>query len=94
MTMCEYGCTEHFGCRLRLNGVQVSPQVGKSTQTRNWRPTPSVPPGHYSHFAYEDRPGGFKSPILRANGTHMRKREYLRKEPKIQDQLARIRAGK
>ena len=90
--MCPIGCTVHYGCRLREKSLMVSPRVSPR-EGANWKPTPLVPPAHYANFAYEDRPGGFKSPILRPDGSHMREREFRQNEAQHQDTLNRIRAG-
>ena len=89
--MCADGCQEHYGCRLRAKSLNVSPRVSPRTGA-NWKPTPLKPPSHYANFAYEDRPGGFKSPIRGPKGEHLRQREF-EQSPKHTETLARIRAG-
>lgn len=44
-------------------------------------------------LVYQDRPGGHKMPIFKANGDHLRMGEYRHQRHKINDQLARIQAG-
>lgn len=85
-------CHEHYGCRLRAKGLQVSPRV-HAGRTPNWTPTPDRPPAHYRNILTEDRPGGFKSPILRPDGAVIRHKEGNEQAHKISDQLQRTRAA-
>jgi len=89
----DCGNPDCYHCRLRSKAVQVSPRV-QMNRDRNWKPTPSVPPEFNKKIVYEDRPGGFKSPVLRKDGTPLRAKEHAEKRHEIDDQLARIRAGK
>ena len=79
----------HYACHLRAKGLQVSPRV-LQTSTQNWRPSVSVPPSHWKNIAMQDRPGGGKSPILKADGTLMRHKEYQEKKAVVDEQLKRI----
>jgi hypothetical protein len=91
VTICQTpGCQEHYGCRLKAKGLQVAPTVGASTQTRNWRPTVDVPPPHYKNILTRDVPGGFKLPVLKADGSPIRHREAQRDSRKIDNQIARV----
>jgi hypothetical protein len=76
MAICDIaGCQEHYGCRLRTKGVQVSPRATPN-QAQNWRPTPSVPPARNAEILYSERPGGYKSPLLKPDGTPLRRKQY------------------
>ena len=43
-------------------------------------------------LVYQDRPGGYKMPIMTATGGQLRRKQYLENKHKIDDQLARIQA--
>lgn len=83
-------CDEHYACRLRGKGLQVSPRA-ESTKTQNWRPTKSEPPSRNKQIIYQDRPGGTKMPVLKADGTVLRQREYDEKRHVIDANIRRIR---
>lgn len=91
MTVCQVeNCTEHYGCRLRGKGLNLSPRA-TMTRTQNWRPTRSVPPAANHGYVYEDRPGGTKMPILNADGTQLHRRDYLEKQSQVDSTIRRIR---
>lgn len=94
MTVCAVpGCDIHYGCRMKAKGLQVSPRVGASTGTRNFTPSIDPPaPAHYRTVLTEDRPGGFKMPILNSDATVIRHRQAQREKHEIADRLARSRA--
>lgn len=83
-------CDEHYACRLRSKGLQVSPRA-ESTKTQNWRPTKSVPPARNREIIYQDRPGGTKMPVLKADGSVLRRREFDEKRHQIESNIRRIR---
>lgn len=89
--MCEPSCEVHYGCRLR--GVQVSPRVGMATATRNWKPSVTAPSAVNKRIVYEVRPGGALSPVLKADGTPLRHKEYQETQPKVVENLRRQRGG-
>lgn len=92
MAVCDIpGCTEHYGCRLKSKGINASNAL-KSTRTLNLRPTPSIPPAHYRNVLTEERPGGFRMPIIKEDGSVIRHREAQAKEAKIKRDLERTRA--
>lgn len=72
MTICHIpGCEEHYGCRLRNKGIQLSPRA-TPTATLNWKPSVSQPSSIRGAIAYDERPGGIKVPYLHADGTPVR----------------------
>jgi len=94
MTVCQTpGCRIHYGCELKAKGLQVSPRVGASTGSRDFTPTlEPPPPSHYRNVLTEDRPGGFKMPILNPDQSLIRHREAQQRRHDIKDSLARTRA--
>jgi hypothetical protein len=60
---------------MRNKGLQVSPRV-MATTTQNWRPTRSEPPAYNKTIMYDERPGGTKMPILKADGSVIRQKEW------------------
>ena len=90
--LCEVpGCDEHYACRLRNKGLQVSPRA-QMTRTQNWRPTPAVIPSLNKQLVYDERPDGSKMPVIKPDGTHLRMKEYLEKKPQIDATISRLRA--
>lgn len=85
-------CTEHYACRLRNKGMQVSPRA-LATRTHNWRPTPSIPPARNRELMYDHRPDGSMMPILKPDGTHIRRKEYEEKRHQIEANRRRIQSG-
>lgn len=85
------GCTDHYGCRLRTKGLQVSPRV-TPTKSQNWRPSVSVPPPHYKNIIYDERPGGTKMPVLKPDGTVLRHKEYQENKHKFDAMMHRNRS--
>ena len=91
MAMCEVAnCNEHYGCRLRSKGLQVSPKA-TPTKTLNWRPTKSEPPAINRQIIYEDRPGGSKIPILKLDGEPLRGKEYRENKSTIDATIHSLR---
>lgn len=91
MTVCnEPGCTEHYGCRLRNKGIQASPKV-MSSRTLNMKPTPVEPPAFNKQIMYDERPGGYKMPILKPDGHVLRRKEYGEKRRAIESTIRRLR---
>ena len=91
MANCEVPrCQEHYGCRLRGKGIQLSNSVTAS-KTKNWRPSVSVPPAVNAQIMYDERPGGIKMPILKADGSVLRHKEYVENKATIDATRARIR---
>ena len=83
-------CDEHYACRLRGKGLQVSPRA-ETTKTQNWRPTPSIPPARNKQIIYDERPGGYKMPVLNPDGSVVRQREYDARKHEITSTIRRIR---
>ncbi len=91
--MCdEPECTKHYGCRLRQKGIQVSP---KATPHRIKNPVPSkmIPPPRNGQIIYDERPGGFKVPIINNDGTVLRGKQFDDNKRQITNNLRRIRSG-
>jgi hypothetical protein len=87
----EPGCDEHYGCRLKNKGINLSPQINK-TATRNWRPRKDEPPGVNAQILYDKRPDGSMMPVMNPNGTVVRHKQAVEQRHKIADTMARIRA--
>jgi len=90
MTICQIeGCQEHYGCRLKSKGVQVSPQA---TPTRhNRRKDTVVPPSWNKGIVYDERPGGTKMPVLNQDMSPVRMKQGAEQRHKITDHLRRSR---
>jgi hypothetical protein len=90
MTICQIdGCEEHYGCRLRAKGVQVSP---KATPSRhNKRKARVEPPSWNKGIVYDDRPGGTKMPVLNPDMTPVRMKQGAEQRHKITKHLRRSR---
>lgn len=89
--ICEIpNCVEHYACRLRSKGLQVSPKA-QSTRTLNWRPTKSVPPARNKELMYSERPDGSRMPILKMDGEQLRRKEYDEKRSKIDSIIRQTR---
>lgn len=88
----EPDCTEHYACRLRNKGLQVSPRA-QGTRTQNWRPTPSVPPSRNKQIMYDERPDGSKMPILKPDGSVVRQREWDEKRHQYESTIRKLRSG-
>ena len=89
--LCETpGCDEHYACRLRNKGLQVSPRA-QMTRTQNWRPTPAVIPSRNKQLVYDERPDGSKMPVLKPDGTHLRMKEYLDNKAHFDASITRTR---
>lgn len=73
----------HYACRLRSKGLQVSPRA-QMTRSQNWRPTKSEPPAFNRQIMYVDRPGGTKMPILKPDGTPLRRKEFGEKRHTVE----------
>ncbi len=85
-------CVEHYACRLRAKGTQVSPRA-QTTRTQNWRPTPFTPPSYNKQIMYDERPGGIKMPILNADGSLVRRKQFDEHKTDIVNNLRRIRTS-
>lgn len=91
MAICDIaGCTEHYGCRLRNKGIQLSP-TATASRTLNMVPTKVVPPAFNKQIMYDERPDGSKMPILKPNGDVLRRKEYGEKRAQIEANRKRIR---
>lgn len=84
MAMCELGCTEHYGCRLRLKGVQVSP---KATPNRNVD-KPVFREARADSWGKADARDDRGLPILRPNGTRLSLKEFSERRHSINDSFA------
>jgi hypothetical protein len=83
-------CDEHYACRLRGKGLQVSPRATPS-KTLNWKPTPAAPPTRNKQIMYDERPGGTKMPFLNADGSVLRQKQYDEHKHQIEANIRRIR---
>lgn len=57
----------------------------------NWRPTPSIPPKSNGAIVYEDRPGGYKIPVLKEDGNVLYKRDYRENSQHIDNTIRNLR---
>lgn len=85
-------CDEHYACRLRAKGLQVSPRA-EGTKTQNWRPTKSEPPAYNKTIIYDERPGGYKMPILKPDGSVIRQKEWDEKKHQFESTIRKVRSG-
>jgi len=93
MAMCEVPqCQEHYGCRLLGKGIQLSNSVTPS-RTKNMRPTVSTPDSSRAAVVYDERPGGIKVPIMKADGSVLRSGEYQRDKTRIDAKLRNLRSS-
>lgn len=83
---------DHYACRLRAKGTQVSPRA-QSTRTQNWRPTPFKPPSYNKQIMYDERPGGIKMPILNPDGSLVRRKQFDEHKSEITNNMRRIRTA-
>lgn len=90
MPICQIeGCEEHYGCRLRSKGVQVSPSATPSRHNR--RKDRVEPPSWNKAIVYDERPGGTKMPVLNADMTPVRMKQGAEQRHKINDHLRNSR---
>lgn len=89
---CLPGCSEHYACKLRNQGLQISPRATPN-RAQNWRPTPSIPDKTQADLMYDTRADGSKMPILNPNGTHMRRYDYNQDRRKVDEHLRRIHSA-
>mgnify|MGYP001177775805 CR=1 FL=1 len=75
---------------MRDKGLQVSPRA-TPTQAHNMKPTPGKPPAYNREIIYNERPGGIKMPLLNADGSVVRRRQFDREKHKITSTIRRIR---
>lgn len=81
---CPPGCDEHYACRLRQNESMIMPSATPS-RFRHGKIRPMKQPSWEKGMApAEDRPGGFKMPILNEKGGRMRIKEYTEKRREIE----------
>ena len=86
------GCSEHYACKLRAKGTQVSPRA-QTSRTQNWRPTPFAKPTRSKTIIYDERPGGTKMPLLNPDGTVVRQKQYDEHKSEITTNMRRIRTA-
>lgn len=86
MAICDIpNCEEHYGCRLRNKGIQVSPIA---TPTRHNRRKDRVePPSYNKGILYDERPNGTKMPVLNADLSPVRMKQAGEQRHKINDHL-------
>lgn len=93
MSICTtVGCTEHYGCRLRAKGVQVSPLATPTrvqNRPRTFRPT--VEPSWEKGIVSEARPGGTRMPVLAPGSTRpLGVHELAGQRSKVQEGIKRL----
>jgi hypothetical protein len=86
------GCQEHYGCRLRNKGIQLSPKAQMS-RMHNYRPAKKEPPAYNKTIIYEDRPGGTKMPLLNTDGSPVRQKQYDENKRQITSTIRATRNG-
>ena len=83
-------CEEHYGCRLRNKGVQIS---AKATPSRhNGRARQVEAPSWNKGILYDERPGGAKMPVLNSDISPVRMKQASEQRHKINDHLRASRA--
>jgi hypothetical protein len=86
MTLCDIpNCEEHYGCRLRSKGLQVSPRATPSRH--NGRAKKVEPPSWNKGIVYDTRADGSKMPIMKADGSVLRNKEGSERRHEINDHL-------
>lgn len=86
MAICDIPeCEEHYGCRLRNKGIQVSP--GATPTRHNRRKDRVEPPSWNKAIQYDERPGGFKMPIMNADLSPVRAKQMSEQRHEINDHL-------
>lgn len=73
---CEHPCDEHYRCRLLQNTSMVAPSATPSRYRHGKLRKPVAPSWEKGFAPTEKRPGGFEMPLLSADGTRMRVKEY------------------
>lgn len=72
-------------------GISISPRA-TPTRRNSTLPATVEGPGYNRQIVYEDRPGGFKMPILKGTGEPLRVKEYHENKHKIDNVRAYARA--
>jgi hypothetical protein len=89
--MCELGCVSHYGCRIRLKGIQVSPAATPSR--RRFKPRKPVGPSWEKGRAGEVRPDGSWMPYLSPKtGRPMGVKEYADGRGHFDTQVSRLKS--
>ena len=78
-------CEEHYGCRLRNKGVQVSPAATPSRF--KGRKKPVEPPSWNKGILYDERHNGTKMPVLNPDMSPVRMKQAGEERHKINDHL-------
>lgn len=79
MTICQVPeCDEHYGCRLRSKGVQIG-TLATPSKPKQGTLTPTPRHEAWSKPVYDERPNGFKMPILKSDGSPLRVKEASEK---------------
>lgn len=83
MAMCEPGCEIHYGCRLKLKGIQLSPSLKPGPANKQgYRP---IQGDQWGKADAKDERG---LPVLHSDGTRYTLREYSEKRSKIESAWA------
>jgi hypothetical protein len=86
MALCEIpNCEEHYGCRLKSKGLQVSPSATPSRH--NGRRKQVEPPSWNKGILYDERPNGTKMPVMNNDGSPVRMKQASEQRHKINDHL-------
>lgn len=83
--MCDLGCTEHYGCRLRLKGIQVSPSAMPERTANRPQPFRSAQADQYGKAQAHDERG---VPIIRNNGTAVSLKEWQSERTRVTETWA------
>lgn len=100
MTVCVVdGCQEHYGCRLRAKGLQVSPKATPSrVNNRPFVPRPMQTDSFRSGITGETRRDGSFMPYIHKDGSLLRQgtmtNDRRRLEGIRKDQLKRTHEGR
>jgi hypothetical protein len=69
---------------MRDKTISLSPKLTPS-RSLNMVPTPMEPPSHYKNILTEDRPGGFKMPVLNPDGSPVRHRQAQEQRTRFEE---------
>jgi hypothetical protein len=88
--MCDVpNCDEHYGCRLRHKGIQVSPRA-LPNRPKNWRPSRTLTPDTSLAKPVTISNGrGVEKPVWKSDGTMLLKGEYVQDRRKYDDLITK-----
>lgn len=82
MSVCQLDDCTHYGCELRRKGIRLSAKIVPSQ--RNMKPTVQPVPTVNGEIIYDERPGGYKMPLMKPDGTVVRRKWYRDNQSKVE----------